>query len=469
MDLTFQEIVAATKGSAFGLSEKELARRIQGVSIDSRQVQPGDLFFALRGERYDAHTFLSDVISKKGVAAVVDRRWAQKNRARFPNAHLIVVNNTLEALQETAAFYRSKFRIPVVAVTGSNGKTTTKEMTAAVLTQKKRVLKNAGNLNNHIGLPLTLFQLTHETEIAVVEMGANHFGEIARLCEIAQPDFGLITNIGAAHLQYFGSLQNVARAKAELFEYLSRQNGLAFVNLDDPLVSKIAEKRKRIWSFAFSKDADVRGDWVRLDSWGQPVFKISGTEIRLNVPGNHQAQNALAAAAVGLFFNLPLEDVKKGLESFRGVSKRMELVETGEILILNDSYNANLNSMEQALKTLAHIRHQRGGRAIAVLGDMLELGAESEKNHRRVGEWVAETGVSFLLTFGNEARAIHETALRKGVAQAVHFDKKADLQKFLANLLRGGDLVLVKGSRGMEMETIVDFLRREFSAHPAEQ
>ncbi len=465
MDLTFRDIVEATQGTALGLTEHELAQSALGVAIDSRSVKPGEVFFALRGEHFDAHAFLGEVTKIENVVAVVEQSWAEKNRKNFARARFVVVEDTLRALQNAAAFYRKKFKIPVLAITGSNGKTTTKEMVASVLSRKMKVAKNRGNLNNHIGLPLTLFSLTHETEIAVVEMGANHFGEIARLCEIADPDFGLITNIGAAHLEYFGSVEKVARAKAELFRYLEKRDGLGFVNRDDPRVEKIATSLKRTWSYGFSRDADVRGEWIRLDELGHPLFKISGVEIHLNVAGNHQAQNALAAAAVGLFFNVPLAEVKKGLEEFSGVDKRMELLNLGGVLILNDTYNANLNSMEQALKTLAHVGHRQEGRLFAVLGDMLELGAESEKEHRAVGEVAAAVGVSVLLTFGNEARFIHDQAVAEGVPQAIHFEDKEDLQEFLADSLRKGDSVLVKGSRGMEMETIVDFLRRTLTNH----
>jgi UDP-N-acetylmuramoyl-tripeptide--D-alanyl-D-alanine ligase len=393
----------------------------------------------------------------------------EKNRERFSQGRFIAVDDPLQALQDAAAFYRQKFKIPLLAITGSNGKTTTKEMVAAVLSRRMKVVKNRGNLNNHIGLPLALFGLTHETEVAVVEMGANHFGEIARLCEIAKPDFGLITNVGRAHLEYFGSVDDVAQAKSKLFSYLEENAGLGFVNVDDPRVEKIARRLKRSWSYGFSREADVRGTWVGLDEQGRSIFRVSGAEIHLSVVGEHQAQNALAAVAVGLFFNLPLAEVKKALKEFSGVDKRLEVFEAGGVLVLNDTYNANPNSVEQALKTLAHLHRQRGGRSFAVLGDMLELGPESEASHRQVGNFVARSGVNFLLTVGEQAHFIQQAAAEKGGTRAVHFAGKDELQDFLLQNVRKGDLVLVKGSRGMKMETVVEFLRRELTDHSPEE
>ncbi|NOY77942.1 MAG: UDP-N-acetylmuramoyl-tripeptide--D-alanyl-D-alanine ligase [Calditrichaeota bacterium] len=468
MNLSIQEVQRATGGRLFHISKKALGKPVHAVVIDSRKVEPGDLFFALRGERHDAHTFLDAVFRVPDVTAVVDQKGFEKQGGRL-SGRMIVVQDTLEALQNVSAFYRRKFTLPVLAVTGSNGKTTTKEMIAAVLGEGYRVVKNSGNLNNHIGVPLTLFEIDPGTEFAVVEMGANHFGEIARLCEIADPDWGLVTNVGNAHLEYFGSLHDVARAKGELFTYLSRKNGLGFINQDDPLVREIARVLPQKRSFGLTPDADVQGEFLSLDDRGQAVFRVNGETIHLRVAGIHQVSNALAAAAVGVHAGLSLRQIKQALEAFTGVGKRMELLELGDILVLNDTYNANLNSMEYGLKTLAHIRHQRGGRSFAVLADMLELGPKSEEQHGLVGEIAAEMGTDFLLTFGEEARAIHKAALEKGLVHAYHFEEKEDLENFLQAYLRGGDLVLVKGSRGMEMETIVRFLKDRYANHSPEK
>ncbi|GBD94032.1 UDP-N-acetylmuramoyl-tripeptide--D-alanyl-D-alanine ligase [bacterium BMS3Abin05] len=464
MNLTLEDVLHASKGKALNITRASLRNVLQGVSIDSRKIQPGDLFFALKGERFDAHDFLDRVFATPNVAAVVGRSWAGGQK-RVPNWPLVVVDDTLQALQEVGAFYRRKFNIPVLAITGSNGKTTTKEMTASVLAQKFRVVKTPGNLNNHIGLPLTLFEITSETEFAVVEMGANHFGEIARLCEIADPDFGLITNIGSAHLEYFGSVENVARAKSELPDYLSAKKGVLFVNQDDPLAREIGEKVKNRFTYGLAMPSDARGEFVSLDERGCVRFRLNGEDIHLNVPGAYQVQNALAASAVGLYFGLKINRIKQALESFSGVAKRMEIVKVNDILILNDTYNANLDSMKGGLKTLAHIRHRRGGRSFAVLADMLELGDESERQHRLVGEIAAEIGINFILTYGKQARFISDAAIEKGLSASYHFEKKEDLEKFLQSYLRGGDLVLVKGSRGMGMETVVQFLRDRYKNH----
>ncbi len=464
MNLTLQEVQQSTQAKLVHISEEAKKKSIHGVIIDSRKAKPGDLFFALRGEHHDAHKFLDAVFQSPETTAVVDWKWFERQKT-LPDGQLIVVQDTLQALQNVSAFYRKKFGIPVLAITGSNGKTTTKEMTAAVLKEKYRVIKNPGNLNNHIGLPLTLFDIDSRTEFAVVEMGANHFGEIARLCEIGDPDLGLVTNVGGAHLEYFGSVEDVARAKGELFAHLLQKQGLGFVNQDDALVRKIAGALPRKISFGLTKEADVRGELLSIDGGGRAVFSVKGETVHLRVVGIHQVPNALAAAAVGLYAGLSIQQIKSALEAFAGVEKRMQLLNLKDILVLNDTYNANLNSVEIGLKTLAHIRHQRGGRSFAVLADMLELGDKSEEQHCLVGEIAAEMGIDFLLTFGKEARAIHKTALEKGLIHAYHFDEKEDLEEFLLAYLRGGDLVLVKGSRGMEMETIVQFLKDHYANH----
>ncbi len=468
MNLTLQEVQQSVKGEFVHVSEKAKRKPVHASVSDSRKVLPGDLFFALRGERHDAHDFLDAVFQVPQTTAVVEQKWFEQ-QAVLPHGQLIVVGDTLRALQDASAFYRKKFDIPVLAITGSNGKTTTKEMTAAVLGEKYRVVKNPGNFNNHIGLPLTLFDINPQTEFAVVEMGANHFGEISRLCEIADPDWGLVTNVGGAHLEYFGSVQDVARAKGELFNYLSQKQGLGFVNQDDALVVEIARPLSRKFSFGLAKEAQVSGKILSLDDLGRAVFRVNGEIIHLRVAGIHQVQNAVAAAAVGIYAGLSIEQIKNALEAFSGVGKRMELLQVNDILVLNDTYNANLASMESGLKTLAHIRHQRGGRSFAVLADMLELGQKSEEQHRLVGEIAAEIGIDFLLTFGKEARAIYQSALEMGLVHAYHFDEKEDLEEFLQAYLRGGDLVLVKGSRGMEMETIVQFLKDRYANHSPEE
>ena len=468
MNLTLSEVQISTGGKLVQILDMAKNTRIPKIVIDSRKANPGDLFFALRGEHHDGHEFLENLFKVSHTTAVVDQEWFDHQKS-LPKGNLVVVSDTLRALQDVSAFYRKKFTVPILAITGSNGKTTTKEMTAAVLGGKYKVVKNPGNFNNHIGLPLTLFEIDSQTEFVVVEMGANHFGEIARLCEIADPTWGLVTNVGGAHLEFFGSIENVARAKGELFEYLIRKNGLGFVNQDDAYVRAIARNLSETVSFGLAQQVDVRGEILSLDDQGRSIFRVRGETIHLSVPGVHQISNALGAVAVGLHAGLSIKQIKSALEAFPGVGKRMEILELNDVLVLNDTYNANLNSMEAGLKTLAHIRHHRRGRSFAVLADMLELGEKSEDQHRLVGEIAAEIGIDFLLTFGDEANAIHKAALEKGLARAYHFETKKEIEEFLRAYLRGGDLVLVKGSRGMEMETIVQFLKDRYANHSPEK
>ncbi len=437
-----------------------------GVSTDSRTVAAGDLFVALRGERFDAHLFLPDVLARKAAGVVVDVHHADQVP---PGVASLVVEDTARALQELAARYRRKFDLPVIAVGGSNGKTTTKEMIVRVLAKRHRVLSTKGNLNNHIGVPLTLFGLTSKHDIAVVEVGTNHPGEIAVLRDVLGPTHALITNIGREHLEFFGSVDGVAREETALWEQGEGRAPLAFVNADDHLLVRAARRLRRTVTYGIrSRSADVRGNAVRLTGDGTVSFQFSGkrmrkpVEVDLAVPAEHNVSNALAAIAVGLFFRVPVGDVRDALQEFRAADKRMELLKTGGVTILNDTYNANPDSTIAALQTLAAL--PAAGNKIAVLGDMLELGMESSTEHERVGHVAAELGIDYVLTFGALARDISRVP---GLRTAVHYDQKNMLAEYLLELLGPGDAVLVKGSRGMRMEDIVIFLQERLTVRPS--
>ena len=459
--LVLKEIITATQADLFpGERWASLSYfQVDGISIDSRQIERGELFFALRGNNFDGHDFVEQSLNKGAAAAVVTRNWFEKQTPK-PAGLFMIVPDTLQAFQELASYYRQKFSVTVIAITGTNGKTTTKEMAYRVLSQTVTALRNPGNLNNHIGVPLTLFQLKPEVSVAVVEMGANHFGEIQRLCEIARPDVGLITNVGAGHLEFFGNVRNVARAKAELFDYLNA-TGTALVNLDDPLVMEVARRVQHRRTFGFSSDAEIKGTYLGMDVLGHPSFKLQNkTVIKLKVLGKHQANNALAAAAIGIHYNISLTAIKEALEAYEGLSKRMEFVKLkGNILLLNDTYNANPDSMQQALKTLQHVARNRGGRSFAVLADMLELGQQSVGAHKQIGLLTCQLKVDFLITFGQQAQGISETAKQHGLQQSFHFDDKAEIVKFILSHLQEHDVILVKGSRGMRMEEVVEELK----------
>lgn len=438
---------------------------ITGVSTDTRTLKRGNLFFAIRGEQLDGHDFLDRAREAGASAAVVDIA-ASPPPDTLP---LLVVEDTVKALGDLARWYRLKFRIPVLAVAGSNGKTTTKEMIARVLGAKYAVLATEGNLNNHIGVPLTLFRLERRHQIAVVEIGTNHPGEIEYLCGILQPTHGLITNIGREHLEFFGDVEGVAKEEGMVFESLrERRHGVALVNADDARVARIGRKVRRRVTYGFAAArVDIRGRLIGLTESG--CVRISATrgnskrtlEARLKIPGRHNAINALSAVAAGMTFGVPHEGIRRAIESFRPASKRMETVRVGGALIINDTYNANPDSMIEALRTLAGMRVT--GKRIAVLADMLELGQRSIEQHERVGREVAELGIEYLLTYGTMARHINKSA---ALPLGMHYDQKNVLAEYLTALAGPGDAVLVKGSRGMKMEDVVTFLvERERAAH----
>lgn len=432
--------------------------RIMGVSTDSRKVGGGDIFIALKGENFDGHQFVEDVFKKGAVAAIVDASFT--GAADKP---LFVVEDTTRALGELARIHRMKFTIPVLAIGGSNGKTTTKDMIIAVLSASYKVLGTDGNLNNHIGVPQTLLRLEKKHQVAVIEIGTNHPGEIEYLCGMLLPTYGLLTNIGKEHLEFFKSVQGVADEEGTLFGFLKKKKkSLAFVNVDDPRIrSKARGIRRRVTYGLRTKRVDVRGTVGSAEESGCINFQYVSKKpanrgaIQLKIPGEHNVMNALAAVAVGLEFKVPAKRIQKALESFHPTVKRMELLNYGGVSIYNDTYNANPDSMIAALRTLASA--QVAGKRIAVLGDMRELGEHGKGEHTRVGREVCRLGIDYVLTYGELARSIHEAA---GVEGALHYDQKNVLAEYLAELVAPGDAVLVKGSRGMKMEDIVIFLEK---------
>jgi UDP-N-acetylmuramoyl-tripeptide--D-alanyl-D-alanine ligase len=441
-------------------NREALARgAVKGVSTDSRTTQPGDLFVALRGESFDGHRFVGAAFASGAVAAVVEEGF---DPARTAGKPLILVRNTSISLGALARVYRDRFRIPFVAVGGSNGKTTTKEMITKVLREKYNVLSTEGNLNNQIGVPMTLFRLNPGHEVAVIEIGTNHPGEIKELCRTLAPTHGLITNIGREHLEFFGSLDGVAEEEGELFRSLAPPaGGMAIVGADDPRIRGAARPVKRKLTYGFqSRSAAVRGRRVVLDGEGRASFEFRSAAmkrwhgVQLVIPGKHNAMNALSAAAAGVAFHVPPAQISSALESCRPVSMRMETLSIGGVTILNDTYNANPDSARAALQTLASLRVP--GKKIAVFADMLELGIHADEGHAEVGKEAAALCIDYVLTHGNLAKHIHDAA---GIPGALHYDQKNVLAEYLAELLTPGDAVLVKGSRGMHMEDIIVFLQ----------
>ena len=460
MDLTLNWFLETQNYSfVYGGPVEKSNLRISGISIDSRTIRPHEVYFALRGENHDGHKFVRSAFDNMAKAAVVEGKWWQENQATFQEYPILIVDDSLKALQESATEYRKRFNIPVIGVTGTNGKTTTKEMVAAVLSEAGKVCKNEGNLNNHIGVPLTLFRLNDSHKILVMEMGMNHLGEIARLCEIAQPDFGLITNIGHGHLEFLKTVEGVAKAKMELFQYLT-PNGTGFINLDDSLIVKHTPELKKSVTYGFRKEANVAAEKPGTDKHGFPVMQIGGMEIKINFMGHHNLINALAAIAVGTEFGLDAGKMKTALEKVKLPGKRMEVLKHNDMLILNDAYNANPDSTLAALETLHSI--PASGRKIFIFGDMLELGEQAIAEHAKIGESLKNYGVNVFFAFGQLAFEAVQAATKTGKnLTAKHFEDKKVLIGELGELLKEDQIILVKGSRAMKMEEVVDALLKK--------
>ncbi len=464
--------LAAIPTAAFHDCDALPDTRIERVITDSREARKGDLFVAFRGARADAHDFVADVMARGALACMVERKWWKKHRTELAGLALIVVAETESAYGVIARLHRAGFDVPVVGITGSNGKTGTKEMIAAVLGTRFNVLHTEGNLNNHIGLPATLLRLTADHQVVVTEMGTNQPGDIAWLCGIAQPTHGVITNIGRAHIEKLKSREGIAVEKCTLFAALPAK-GVAIVNMDEPLLKGTVPRRASRIGFGISSRADVRLVSVELDTNGLPVARIEARRfsarpivLRLKSPGRHSAMNAAAALATGFAFGCSTTAMKKALESITPIERRLQAVRAGGVLVFNDSYNANPDSVLAALDLLRDLRIK--GQRCVVLGDMLELGSSAKIEHERIGEAVVEAGIPFLFTIGRHARSIASAARAKAQERsfsllAVHFTEKIALAEALEALLTDGDAVLIKGSRGMHMEDTVEEVLRRFT------
>jgi UDP-N-acetylmuramoyl-tripeptide--D-alanyl-D-alanine ligase len=433
---------------------------IKGVSIDSRTIREGELFVAIKGDRFDGHDFVPEVIKRGAWGALIERTVLEDKFSVLGGLkNILPVEDTLTALQEMAYSHRRTFAVPVVGITGSNGKTTTKEMLAGILQQLGPVLKNEGNLNNHIGVPLTLLRLNAGHKAAVVEMGMSAPGEIDTLARFIGPDVGVITNIGPAHLEFLKSMDLVAQAKGELFNHL-KSDGTAVLNADDRFFDTLKKRfGGPVLSFGIEEKADVRATDIRQEqNFTDFTIRSDGStvNVRLRAVGKHNVYNALAAAAAALAVGMSIDAVKYGLDDFMPAALRSELRQVQGRTMLVDCYNANPASMDAALATLGSLRS--GGRAIAVLGDMLELGQVSVEAHRAIGATVARLGVDLVITLGPLAKHVGEGAIDAGMPKdrVLEAGSQIEAAVLLKKLSRPGDAVLIKGSRGMKMEKILE-------------
>ena len=455
--LTCAEIIEASGGF---LESGASGAVFTDVSTDSRSTKSGDLFIPIIGRRHDGHDFIRSSF-EAGAAGVL----TQKDIGPAPGKTVIRVKDTLKALRDIAGFYRKKFKLPVVGVTGSVGKTSTKDMIACVLGRKYKVLKTEGNYNNEIGLPLSIFNLDSSHEAAVFEMGMSGFGEISRLASIAKPDIAVITNIGLSHVEKLGSRQNILKAKMEILEGLP-QNGLVVLNGDDNLLYGLKDLlRFKVVFYGMGEGLDYQAYNIRNAGERGTYFEITlgntDAAIHVPVPGVHNIYNALAAIAVGFELKVSPEEIIRGISEFSPGGMRMNIISHKGFKIINDAYNASPQSTESAICVLRDIG--RGGRTFAVLGDMLELGEYSEKAHYDAGRFAAENRIEYIIAVGKNSRLIAQGALDAGAvpANVKSFDSNMRAFEFVKNLISEGDTVLVKGSRGMKMEEIVNALLRQ--------
>ncbi|MEZ4768356.1 MAG: UDP-N-acetylmuramoyl-tripeptide--D-alanyl-D-alanine ligase [Caldilineales bacterium] len=471
MKLRLSDVVSALSGTPLSEGVAASVPSLAAVEIDSRKVQPGSLFIAFPGEHTDGHRFVSHAFSRGAAAALIDHPvegpWPVLD-LREPRGQTVealdrplclLVDNTLAALQQLATWWRSRFTVQVVGITGSVGKTTTKEITAAVLRRRYVTLKSAGNLNNEIGLPLTLLQLDDSHQRAVLEMGMYALGEIAQLCRIARPRIGVVTNVGPVHLERLGTIERVAEAKSELVQALPA-DGVAVLNADEPLVAAMrGMTAARVFTYGLTRDCDLWADEIAGEGLDGIRFRFhyGGDVIHVKVPllGRHSVHTALRAAAVGLIEGLTWEEIVSGLQDV-GAQLRLVVVRSiNGATLLDDTYNASPASMLAALNLLQDME-VGDGRRIAVLGDMMELGSEEEAGHRLVGARAADVA-DYLVTVGPRARwtAYEARAAGQPAASVRPVETAADAIALLRSVIGPGDVVLVKGSRAAHMDDVV--------------
>jgi len=431
---------------------------VEKISTDSRTLKQGELFVALRGENFDGHRFVEAAAKSGGTGAIVDPNWKGKVPEDFV---LIRADDTLRAYQNLAANYRRSLPIKVLAITGSNGKTSTKDFAASVLARKFRVTKTEGNFNNHVGLPRTILEATSQDEIGVWEIGMNHPGEIPRLAQIAAADAAIITNIGVAHIEFMGSREAIAQEKGALAEAIG-SDGTVILNADDSFSDAIAKRTSAKVVLAGINHGTIRAIDIRQSSDGSEFTILEGAHrcrAQLPVPGLHMIQNALLAVAAGRAFGLSIEECAAGLASTPLTKARLQIKEVHGVQFIDDSYNANPDSMTAALRTLVEL--DTGGKRIAVLGEMRELGSELEQGHVQVGEAAAKFGIDHLIAIGTNGAIIARAAEKAGLGKTVAVKSTTEAAELLVDIAAPGDLVLIKGSRLARTEHVIE----EFAKH----
>lgn len=431
-------------------NDKDIVEKyVSGVSTDTRTITSDQLFIPLKGENFDGHKFLNTAFEKGAVCALSEVNI----NSDIP---LILVEDTLKALAKLAKYYLSLFKIPVAAVTGSTGKTTTKELIASVLSQGFEIIKTEGNFNNEIGLPLTVFRIDDSTEAVVLEMGMNHFGEIHRLSEIASPDIAVITNIGVSHIENLGSRDGILKAKCEIFDFM-KSDGVKILNYDDDKLLTLKKDNINYFS-TNNSDAQYYAENICENPLADTECRINtpkgSFDVKIPLPGIHMVSNALAAAAVGESLGLSFEQIKKGIEEFKSAKMRMDIIDNGKYKIINDVYNANPNSVKAGIDVLAAAE----GRKVCILGDMLELGKESERLHFETGSYAAKKNLDVIVSIGEMAEFLHKGANQEKNENCFYFKTQEEFFEKIEDIIVDNDIILVKASRGMKFEKITEKL-----------
>jgi len=427
---------------------------VTGVSIDSRKINEGDIFFALIGENHDAHNFLSDAVSN-GVKNVVVSRGDTKTLGEGIN--VILVEDTTKALQEFAKWYAEEIKIKKIGITGSTGKTTTKDILYHIFSEKYKTGKTAGNFNNHIGLPLTLLSFDEDIEVGILEMGVEFVGEMDMLANIARPDISILTNIGLAHVETFGGRENIFKGKMEIVNYLSK-DGLLIVNEESDFLSREnVLGNYRVNTIGLSGKSDyILSDITELDDGSVEFvleYKEKSKRFKINIPGRHNAFNASLAIAAAMDMGITMDEAAEGLKKIELTEKRLSIKGKDGLKVIDDTYNASPDSMRAAIGVLLATK---GMRKVAIFGDMFGLGDDSEMYHEQIGEFVSQSNIDLLITAGELSKHMHDKAVSvMGEEKAIHYDNRKKLESEIKKIITLGDVVLVKGSRAMAMENIV--------------
>jgi len=424
---------------------------IEGFSTDTRTIKKDQVFVAIKGEHLDGHNYIKNALEKSACLVISEQKYENKK--------VIVVNDSIKALGDIAKYYRKKFNIPLIAITGSVGKTSTKKMITSVLESKMNVHSTKGNLNNHIGLPMTLFNINDTTDISVIEMGMNHLNEIDYLSSIALPTIGVITNIGTSHIGNLGSKKNIFRAKLEILNHIKEGSDI-YINGDDEFLKKLKDNKKyHFITYGFNKENDYNISEYTILNDGSCTFKINNEQYKIPVIGKHNVYNASVAIIIGKSFNLTYNNIILGLKNYSNEKMRMETYIKGKFTIINDAYNANTQSMKAAIDVLKEYKQRK----IAILGDMLELGTFSQKSHEEIGKYIAKSNIDILVAIGKEAQNYLNGAIRENMKREniYIFETLIDIDSKINDIIQDNDVILIKGSRGSKMENVLKYIKFE--------